>query len=106
MSQHAIVIGDDFPFTARGVHWERDSALKPGATLTWSLKDEAETVIATGPMSVYDVINANFSGVVPKATTAGLTPKRPYFLDVIMVDSGVQTTLSLALLSETRRIKR
>lgn len=106
MSQHAIVIGDDFPFTAREVHWERDGELKPGATLTWVLKDEEDATVTTGSMSAYDLVNANFSGVVPKATTATLTAKRKYFLDVIMVDSGVQTTLSLALLAETRRIKR
>lgn len=92
-----IVIGDDFPFTAQDVTWERNGSPIPTADLTWSLEDEDADEVASGTMTQYDALAASYEGVIPRAVTVALVKGAEYYLLVAVEDDGIRNTFSLRL---------
>lgn len=93
-----IVIGDDFPFSARNAKTGRDHTVAPTATFTWQLVDElTRDEIDTGGLTIYDEPTASFEGYVPAATTSDLTAGREYALRVRMTIAGKTTTRAAKL---------
>jgi len=98
MAPGVIVIGDDFPFSARNAKTGRDHTVSPTATFTWELVDLlTRDEIETGGLTLYDAPTASFEGYVPAATTEDLTVGREYVLRVRMTIAGKTTTRSSKL---------
>jgi len=90
-----IVIGDDFPFSARNAKTGRDETPAPTAAFTWELVDtQTRDALDDGSLSLYDEPSASFEGYVPAATTDDLEPGREYTLRVRMTIDGKTTTRS------------
>jgi hypothetical protein len=93
-----IVIGDDYPFSARNASEGRDHTPAPSATFAWALLDNlTRDSIATGSMSQYDAVNACYESYIAAANTDDLIPGRDYVLRVRMTLGGKTTTRSAIL---------
>jgi len=92
--------GDDFQFLAKSVHSRRTQALLPSATVAWRLITKGGAALgagSTGNMTQYDVDNNHFEAFVPRALTATLDKYGQYVLEIVVTNSGLQTTKQIEL---------